>query len=69
MSDDIKTAHRELTGKVMGKAGVSGTAIGQHDGKPCLKVYVSDDKASKAVPSRIGGFRVVIERTGGFRRL
>lgn len=53
----------------MGKAGVSGTAIGQHGGKPCLKVYVSDDNARKKVPGRIGGFRVVIERTGGFRRL
>jgi len=69
VADDIKKAHRDLTDRVMGKAGVSGTAIGQHGGKPCLKVYVSDDKAGRSMPGRVGGFRVVVENTGGFRRL
>ncbi len=69
MAGDLKSAHRELTGKVMGRTGVSGTAIGESGGKPCLKVYVSDSKAGRSVPKKIGGFRVVVEKTGDFRRL
>ena len=66
---DIKAAHRKLTSKVMGRAGVSGTAIGQRGGKPCLKVYVSDTEAGSSIPGSVGGFPVVVEKTGGFRRL
>ena len=69
MAKDLKSAHRELTGKVMGRTGVSGTAIGQRGGKPCLKVYVSDSKAGRSVPKKIGGYRVVVEKTGKFKRL
>ncbi len=69
MSNDLKSAHRELTGKVMGRTGVSGTAIGERGGKPCLKVYVSDSKAGRSIPKKIGGFKVVVEKTGAFRRL
>jgi len=69
MSSDIKTAQRELNGKVMGRPGISGTAIGERGGKPCLTVYVSDSKAGKSVPKRVGGLPVVMEKTGGFRRL
>ncbi len=69
MPDDIKAAQRKLTAKVMGKAGVSGTAIGEKNGKPCLKVYVSDSKAGRSVPKTVAGFRVVVEVTGAFRRL
>ncbi|MCH7991793.1 MAG: hypothetical protein IIC35_05205 [Gemmatimonadetes bacterium] len=69
MSSDLKAAHKELTRKVMGRDGISGTAIGQKGGKPCLKVYVSDSKAGLSVPSKVGGIPVVVEKTGGFRRL
>ncbi len=69
MSGALETAHRELTGRVMGRKGVSGTAIGQRGGKPCLKVYVSDTKAGRSVPKRVGGYPVVVEKTGGFERL
>ena len=53
----------------MGRPGIAGTAIGQKNGKPCLKVYLSDSKAGTKIPKSIGGFRVVVEKTGGFRRL
>ena len=66
---DIKTAHRELTGRVMGREGVSGTAIGERGGKPCLKVFLSDREAAGSVPKKVGGFPVVVEVTGSFRRL
>ena len=69
MSADIKAAHKELTARVMGKPGVSGTAIGLHGGKPCLLVYLSDKDAGKSVPRSVKGFRVVTEVSGGFRRL
>ena len=69
MAGDIKTAQRELNGKVMGRPGISGTSIGERSGKPCLTVYVSDSKAVGRVPKRIGGFPVVVEKSGGFRRL
>ena len=69
MAKDLKSAHRELTGKVMGRTGVSGTAIGQRGGKPCLKVYVSDSKAGRSVPKKVGGYPVVVEKTGKFKRL
>ena len=69
MSEAVKDAQRKLNEKVMGRPGIAGTAIGQKDGKPCLKVYLSDSKAGTKIPKSIGGFRVVIEKTGGFRRL
>jgi hypothetical protein len=69
VAPDLKCAHRELTAQVMGRPGVSGTAIGERRGKPCLKVYVSDASAGRAVPKRVGGYPVVVETTGSFKRL
>lgn len=69
MADDLKAAHRQLTAQVMGRRGVSGTAIGERGGKPCLKVYVTDAWAGRSVPKRVGGYPVVVETTGPFERL
>jgi hypothetical protein len=69
VSADIKAAHRELTKAVMGRPGVSGTAIGLHDGEPCLVVYLSEEGAGKSVPRSVKGFPVVTKLSGGFRRL
>ncbi len=69
MDPKLEAAHRDLTNRVMGQPGVSGTAIGQRGGKPCLKVYVTDDKAGKTLPRTVGGFPVVTEVTGRFKRL
>jgi hypothetical protein len=69
VSADLQAARRKLTEKVMGRPGVAGTAVSERGGKPCLVVYVSDQKGEKAVPSSVGGFRVVVERSGPFRRL
>ena len=65
----MKTALGKLTKAVIDRPGVTGTAIGLSRGKPCLKVYISDAKAGSSIPSTVGGFPVVVERTGGFRRL
>ena len=69
MSDDLKAAHRQLTARVMGRRGVSGTAIGERRGRPCLKVYVSDAAAARSLPKRVGRYPVVVETTGSFERL
>jgi hypothetical protein len=69
MADDIQAAQAELNQKVLGRDGISGTAIGLDGGKPCLKVYARDEKAARSVPKRVAGFRVVVETTGAFRRL
>lgn len=69
MAGDLKAAHRELTDKVMGRKGVSGTAIGRVGGKPCLKVYVTDESGRRGVPNKVGGYPVVVENTGSFERL
>ena len=66
MNQKLETAQRELTKRVMGQAGVTGTAIGEAGGKPCLKVYVDDEEARRGLPKSIGGFRVVIEMAGPF---
>jgi hypothetical protein len=62
----IEHALRELTRKVMGRPGVSGTAIGEKHGKPCLKVYVSGADVGRALPSTVEGYPVVAETTGPF---
>ena len=71
MAANIKDAHRRLSGQVMGRPGVVGTAIGMASGKPCLTVYVAreGDGAKTRLPHSFEGYRVVVERTGTFRRL
>ena len=71
MSGDIEEAHRLLTSRVISKPGVAGTAIGQKNGRPCLKVYVegNDRKVLDSIPSVFEGFSVVVEGSGPFHRL
>lgn len=69
MSGDIKAAHKALTAQVMGRPGVSGTAIGMSGGKACITVYLTEKEAGKAIPRTFQGFDVVTEVTGSFRRL
>ena len=69
MSGRLEAARKALTDKVMGKPGVTGTAIGEKAGKPCLMVYLSDPKAKGSVPSSMYGIPVVVEISGTFKRL
>jgi len=69
VTGDIRKAQSELASRVMGRPGVEGVAIGQKAGKPCLVVYVSSQAGEKLVPRTAGGFRVVVERGKGFRKL
>lgn len=71
MAASIEDAHRRLSRKVMGRPGVVGTAIGVAAGKPCLKVYLASGGGRERVPipGSCEGYRVVVEKTGTFRRL
>jgi len=69
VTDELRLAQRELTGKVMGRTGVTGTAIGSDGGRPCLKVYVSAPGADRGLPKTVRGYRVVVENTGALKRL
>ena len=69
MDPQLEKAQQELTDRVMGWKGVSGTAIGERKGKPCLIVYVSDSAVGKRLPQTQSGFPVVMEVAGPFGRL
>ena len=68
MSADVKAALAELNRKVLGQPGVSGTAVGEAGGKPCLLVYLTDDSARKGIPSSVAGVPVKAQVTGPFKR-
>ena len=68
MSGDVKAALAELNRKVLGKPGVSGTAVGESGGAACLLVYLSDAAARGSIPGRVKGVPVKVEVTGGFKR-
>jgi len=68
VSRDVKSALSELNRKVLGKPGVSGTAIGESGGAPCLLVYLSDAAARDGIPGRVAGVPVKVEVTGPFKR-
>jgi hypothetical protein len=65
----LEAAQQELTNRVMDLPGVSGTAIGEKNGKPCLKVYLSVADVWDRIPRTVGGFPVIIEVTGPFKKL
>ncbi len=68
MSPDVKAALAELNHKVLGKPGVSGTAVGESGGKACLLVYLSDSSARKEIPASVAGVPVKTQVTGPFKR-
>jgi hypothetical protein len=68
VSGELKAALSELNRKVLDRPGVSGTAVGESGGAPCLLVYLSERGAGKGIPRRVGGYPVKVEVTGPFRR-
>lgn len=67
----IEEVLKANTDDLMAIPGVVGTAIGEHEGKPCIKVYVvkKTNEIEKKVPQTLEGHRVVIEETGEIRAL
>ncbi len=68
MNPDLKAALKKLSRTVMGRPGVTGTAVGGDADSPCLMVYVRSEEAAAAVPDSIDGVPVTVEITGAFRR-
>jgi hypothetical protein len=59
------------TDALMSLPGVAGIAQGLCEGKPCIKVYVIDKtpQLEQDIPTTLGGYPVVIEKTGEIRAL
>ena len=67
----IEAVQNEHTDSLMSFPGVVGTAIGDCDGKPCIKVMVvkKSPELLKKIPSELEGYPVQIDETGEFRAL
>lgn len=67
----IEEVLKQHTDRLMSLPGVVGTAIGECEGKPCIKVLVvkRTPELLKTIPSALEGFPVVIEETGEIRAL
>jgi hypothetical protein len=64
--DAVLAGHRDA---LLALPGVVGTAIGLCDGERCIKVLVADSglAAQGKIPSRLEGYRVIVEVTGTIR--
>ena len=51
--------------------GVAGTAVAEHDGQPCIQVFVTrlSTALAAAIPSQVEGYRVIVQEAGPFRAL
>ncbi len=67
----IEDVLKQHTDRLMALPGVVGTAIGECEGKPCIKVLVvkKSPELLKKIPSNLEGFPVVVEETGEIRAL
>jgi hypothetical protein len=64
--DQVLAAHAD---SLMALPGVVGTAIGLYEGERCIKVLLTDSggNTKDRIPSRLEGYRVVIEVIGTIR--
>jgi hypothetical protein len=65
---EVLKAHTE---HLMSLPGVVGTAEGELNGKPCIKVLVAEktDELSKKIPAELESYPVVVVETGEFKAL
>ncbi len=70
-ANTIQEVLEEHTERWMATPGVVGTAIGQLEGRPCIKVFVGEktDELQAKIPTTLEGHPVVLEETGEFRAL
>ena len=61
----------EHTDSLMSLPGVVGTALGECEGRPCIKVFVVKKTPSllEQIPSELDGYPVATQETGEFRAL
>jgi hypothetical protein len=67
----VEKVLEEYTQELMSLPGVTGTAQGLFDEKPCIKVYVTEKtpELDKKIPGALEGYPVIIEETGEFEAL
>lgn len=55
----------------MAMRGVAGAGIGEWEGRPCIKVFLSGpaDELRERIPQTVEGYEVRFEETGEFRAL
>lgn len=55
--------------RLLAAPGVTGVAVGERDGRPCITVYIDPAVADPptGLPATLVGFPVVVEPTGPFR--
>ncbi len=68
-SKPIEQVIKQHTPNLMSVPGVTGTAQGLCNGKPCIKVFVKkmNQQIKEQVPKKIEGYTVKVEETGSFR--
>ena len=67
----IEQVLKEHTPHLMSIPGVTGTAQGELNGKPCIKVYVvkETEELKKQIPKEIEGYSVEIQESGVIKPL
>ena len=67
----IERVQKENTDQWMAIPGVVGTAIGLHEGKPCIMVLTATDseQIKERIPPAVEGYPVVVEYVGEIRAL
>ena len=67
----IQEVLEERTDAWMALPGVVGTAIGEIEGEPCIKVFVAEESAELKgkIPAQVEGFAVIVEAIGEIRAL
>ncbi len=67
----IEAVLKEHTDSLMSLPGVVGTAQGECEGKPCIKVYVVKKTSDlvKQIPATLEGYAVEIQVTGEIKAL
>ncbi len=71
MATTIQQVLEEHTPAWMALPGVVGTAIGEQDGRPCIRVYVTGatDELRARIPATAESYPVMLEPTGELRAL
>lgn len=70
-SKTIEEVLKSHTEELMSIEGVVGTAIGECEGRACIKVYVvkKTGELEKKIPSHLEGYTVSVQETGEFNAL
>ncbi len=67
----IEEVLKEHTDEWMSIPGVVGTAIGEFEGKACIKMYLVEksEELEKKFPASLEGYLILLEETGEFKAL